>query len=76
MNGQENTRRPQTPGEEIANAILHGLGAILATAGLTLLVLRAGGKLGGKGGGAREPVSLTVFAASMILMSLFRIFPV
>jgi hemolysin III len=70
MNGQENTRRPQTLGEEIANAVLHGLGAILATAGLTLLVLRASGELGGKGGGALEVVSLTVFAASMILMFL------
>jgi hemolysin III len=71
MNVQEkNIRRPQTLGEEIANAILHGLGAFLAVAGLTLLVLRARGDLGGKGGGALEIVSLTVFAASMILMFL------
>jgi hemolysin III len=71
MNVQEkNTRRPQTLGEEIANSILHGLGALLAVAGLTLLVLRARGSLGGKGGGALETASLTVFAASMILMFL------
>jgi hemolysin III len=67
---EENIRRPQTLGEEIANAILHGLGAALAVAGLTLLVLRARGGLGGKGGGTLELVSLTVFAASMIFMFL------
>ncbi|MDR2078232.1 MAG: hemolysin III family protein [Treponema sp.] len=67
---EKNTRRPQSLGEEIANAILHGLGAALAVAGLTLFVLRAGGWLGGKGGGALELVSLTVFAVSMILMFL------
>ncbi|MDR0450663.1 MAG: hemolysin III family protein [Treponema sp.] len=71
MNTQEtNTRRPQSLGEEIANSILHGLGAAFAVAGLTLLVLRARGWLGGKGGGALELVSLTIFAASMILMFL------
>jgi hemolysin III len=71
MNVQEKSiRRPQTLGDEIANSILHGLGAALAVAGLTLLVLRAGGWLGGKGGGALELVSLTIFAASMIFMFL------
>lgn len=71
MNVQEkNIRRPQSLGEEIANSILHGLGAALAVAGLTLLVLRAGGWLGGKGGGTLELVSLTVFAASMFIMFL------
>jgi hemolysin III len=71
MNVQEkNIRRPQSLGEEIANSILHGLGAVLAVAGLTLLILRAGGWLGGKGGGTLELVSLTVFAASMFVMFL------
>jgi hemolysin III len=70
MNEQEkDPPRPQSLGEEIANAILHGLGAALAVAGLTLLVLRASGKLGGKGG-ALELVSLTIFAATMIFMFL------
>jgi hemolysin III len=65
MNVQEkNSRRPQSLGEEIANSILHGLGAALAVAGLTLLVLRA------RGGSVLELVSLTIFAASMILMFL------
>jgi hemolysin III len=67
---EKNTRRPQSRREEIANAILHGLGAVLAVAGLILLTLRARGELGGKGGGALELASLTVFAASMILMFL------
>ncbi|MDR3192820.1 MAG: hemolysin III family protein [Treponema sp.] len=71
MNEQEkNIRRPQTLGEEIANAILHGLGAAFAVAGLTLLILRARGSLGGKESGVLELVSLTVFAASMVLMFL------
>jgi hemolysin III len=71
MNVQEkNIPRSQSLGEEIANAILHGLGAVLAVAGLALLILRARGGLGGKGGGALALVSLTVFAASMILMFL------
>jgi hemolysin III len=71
MNEQEKTiRRPQSLGEEIANSILHGLGAILAVAGLTLLVLRAGGNLGGRGGDGLALVSLTIFSVSMILMFL------
>jgi hemolysin III len=71
MNVQEkNIRRPQSLGEEIANSILHGLGAALAVAGLTLLVLRARGWLGGKGGGALELVSLTIFASTMFIMFL------
>ncbi|MDL2229362.1 hemolysin III family protein [Treponema sp. OttesenSCG-928-L16] len=60
----------QTPGEEIANSILHGLGLLLAIAGLVLLVLRANGYLGGKGGGALAIASYVIFAASMISMFL------
>jgi hemolysin III len=63
-------RRPQSLGEEIANSVLHGLGAAFAIAGLTLLVLRASGNLGGTRSGPLEVVSLTIFAATMIIMFL------
>jgi hemolysin III len=68
----------QTPGEEIANAVIHGTGAILAIAGLVLLVLRAAGRGGGAAGGilgagVGAPLRISasaVFAASMIIMFL------
>jgi hemolysin III len=60
----------QTPGEEIANSILHGLGVLLAAAGLTLLTLRANGHLGGRGGGALAVTSYVIFTAAMIAMFL------
>jgi hemolysin III len=60
----------QTPGEEIANGILHGLGALLAIAGLVLLVLRAQGYLGGSGGGTVAIWSYSIFMAAMITMFL------
>ncbi len=70
--GQKNKRgQPlpfQTPGEEIANAILHGIGALLAIAGLVLLVIRG---TGGLGRGERDVwliVSGAVYGASMFLM--------
>lgn len=60
----------QTPGEEIANSVLHGLGGALSIAGLVLLVLRANGFLHGKGGGAFTIASFTLFSATMISMFL------
>lgn len=60
----------QTPGEEIANAILHGLGAGLSVAGLILLVLRANGRLNGAGGGAVATTAYVLFTAAMICMFL------
>jgi hemolysin III len=60
----------QTPGEEIANSILHGLGLLLAIGGLALLVLRANGYLGGAGGGGRAVTSYVIFAVAMISMFL------
>jgi hemolysin III len=56
----------QTPGEEIANSILHGVGVLLAIAGLVLLVLRAQGFLGGSGGGALAAVSYCIYTAALI----------
>ena len=60
----------QTPGEEIANSILHGIGGGLAIAGLVLLVLRANGYLGGSGGGAIAVTAYVLFTACMISMFL------
>ena len=60
----------QTPGEEIANSILHGLGILLAVAGLVLLVLRSKGYLGGTVNGAIAVASYLIFTISMILMFL------
>jgi hemolysin III len=59
----------QTPGEETANSILHGLGALLAAGGLTLLLLRGNGYLGG-GGGILALGASVIFTVSMIVMFL------
>ncbi len=55
--------RPQTLGEEIANAISHGLGCLLAVASLPILVWQAN-----RLGGAVDIVAASVFAATMILL--------
>lgn len=60
----------QTLGEEIANSILHGFGALLAAAGLVLLVLKANGHLGNGAGGALTLSAYIVFTAAMIGMFL------
>ncbi|GHT97762.1 hemolysin III [Spirochaetia bacterium] len=60
----------QTPGEEIANSILHGIGSLLAVAGLVLLVLRGIGYLGGSGGGALPVTAFIIFTVTMIIMFL------
>jgi hemolysin III len=60
----------QTPGEEIANSILHGIGALLAIAGLVLLTLRANGMLGGNGGGPLAISSYVIYTSSLISMFL------
>ncbi len=55
--------RPQTLGEEIANAISHGLGALLSIAALPLLVARAV-----RHGDATDVAAAAIFAASAILL--------
>ncbi|MFG6468045.1 PAQR family membrane homeostasis protein TrhA [Roseateles sp. BYS87W] len=55
--------RPQTFGEELANALSHGLGAALAIAALPILVVRALGH-----GGAADVAAAAIFAASAILL--------
>jgi hemolysin III len=59
-----------TPGEDIANAVLHGLGSLLAAAGLVLFVLKARGFLSGGGDGTLALVCYVVFTAAMIFVFL------
>ncbi len=55
--------RPQTLGEEIANAISHGLGLLLALASLPILVWQAQ-RLGGAG----DVVAASVFATTAVVL--------
>ncbi len=55
--------RPQTLGEEIANAVSHGLGCLLAVASLPILVWQAN-----RQGTATDIAAASVFAATMILL--------
>jgi hemolysin III len=55
--------RPQSLGEEIANAISHGVGFLLAVAALPLLVWQAA-----RLGGAANVVAASVFGATMVLL--------
>ncbi len=57
--------RPQTLGEEIANAISHGLGLLLAIASLPILVWQAG-----RQGTHADVAAVSVFAGTMILLYL------
>jgi hemolysin III len=57
--------RPQSLGEEIANAISHGLGFLLAVASLPVLVWTAA-----QHGVAADVVGASVFAGTMILLYL------
>lgn len=59
------TSRPQSLGEEIANAVSHGLGFLLAVASLPILVRQAAQR-----GGALDVVAVSVFAGTMILLYL------
>ncbi len=52
--------------EEIANAITHGIGALLSIPALVLLIVHAA-----KYGTASHVVSFTIFGASMFLLYLF-----
>lgn len=55
----------QSQGEEIANSIIHGIGAALAMAALVLLVVFAA-----KRGDAWKITSLSIFGASLIILYL------
>lgn len=55
--------RSQSLGEELMNAITHGVGALLAIAGTVLLIVRSASH-----GSAINVVSVTLFGASMIVL--------
>ena len=57
--------RPQTLGEEIANAVSHGIGFLLAVASLPVLVMVAA-----RHGTAVNVVAVSVFSATMIVLYL------
>ncbi len=57
--------RPQTLGEEIANAISHGLGFLLAIASLPILVVMAA-----RHGTAVNIVAVSIFSVTMMLLYL------
>lgn len=58
-----NTTQPFTKKEEIANAITHGIGALLSVAALVLLIVYAAIE-----GNAWHVVSFTIFGATMLLL--------
>lgn len=58
--------RPQTPAEELANSVSHGIGFLLAAAALPLL-LRTCEEQGGQ---ALDLAAVAVFAATMMLLYL------
>ncbi len=55
--------RPESLGEEIANSLTHGAGALLAVAGLVPLALTATAE-----GGARRIVGCCVFGVTLVLL--------
>ncbi len=57
------TRRPYTPGEEIANSVIHGIGAGLAVAALSVLVTLAAVR-----GDAWQVVSFAVYGATLVVL--------
>ncbi|MFH0883070.1 MAG: hemolysin III family protein, partial [bacterium] len=61
----ETGRRKQTLGEEIANAITHGVGAALAIAALVILVVFAVRR-----GDPWKVVSFSIYGSSLILLYL------
>jgi hemolysin III len=56
-------KRAYTPGEEIASAIVHGLGAALSVAGLVFLIIRTVTL-----SDARGLVSVCIYGASLIIL--------
>lgn len=60
---KEKVRRQQTAGEEMANTISHGVGALLALVGAVPLVVR-----GAMTGSAKTVFSLTAYGVSLVLL--------
>ena len=57
---KEKIRRPQTAGEEIANTVSHGVGAVLAAAGAVPLLVKAAMDSG------QAVVGMALYAASLL----------
>ena len=57
------TERPQSPGEEIANSLSHGLGFVAAVAAAPILVVTTA-----QTGRAVNVVGAAIFAATMMLL--------
>ena len=64
------TDRPQTLGEEIANAVTHGLGVLLALASLPILVLHAAGPAAVVGAALFATTMLLLYAVSTLYHAL------
>ncbi len=62
-NETEPNRRELTIGEEIANSITHGIGALLSLAGLVILVVVAASK-----GTAWHVVGFAIFGTTMVIL--------
>ncbi len=62
--GSAAQHRPQSPGEEIANSVSHGIGFVAAVAALPVLVI------GALNHGATAVVGATIFGATTILLYL------
>ena len=65
MQSEVPPERPQSVGEEIANSISHGAGALLAAAAAPILIVHAV-----RHGGAINVVGATVFAATLLTLYL------
>ena len=65
MTAMQIEERAQTLGEEVANAVSHGIGFLLAAASLPVLV-----QFASRQGGAASVVAASVFAATMMLLYL------
>ena len=62
-----NNKKPQTLGEEISNAVSHGIGALLAIAGTVILIVHAAIN----GNGAIPVVASSLYGASLIILYTF-----
>jgi hemolysin III len=59
------TKRPQSPGEEIANSVSHGVGLVAAVAAAPVLIVDAAQR-----GGATDVIGASVFASTVGLLYL------
>ena len=63
MSTEKTIRRPQTRGEEVANTVSHGVGALLAAAGGAVLIVKAA-----LGGSTMAVVGVSLYAASLLVL--------